>query len=656
MGYEELQSLLWGGTVINFQSGLHTAARKLRQALRDSATDPKYVETIPKHGFRFIAPVEPAQAPKASPAANQRIPTTKAYLAAAIMAAAALAMMRVWLGSDPTGAVSSYPVVPLVSERGILRHPALSPDGARVAFSWAPEGAEGLDLYVQNIDGAARKRLTAGAESDSFPAWSPDGRSIAFYRKGEVLLIPADGGPETRLTTGVPTSLSWSPDSKQIAVSDYVSIPGASAIFLVNVDSGERRNISKPKVPAQQDRWPAFSPDGTRVAFARENAGGTEVYTARLDGGPPERVVRSLGTGRGLSGLVWCPNGDDLILAVGRLGLFSVPVSARDAGHSDLVRIDIAGEDVQSPSMIRDPLTGHLRLAYGRERDNTDIMASSLVGEPLRPVAIQASNRRDTAPSISPDGRRLAFVSQRSGAPEIWMSNADGSQAQRLTNFYSGAVGTPQWSPDSRAIAFDVPIDGNRDVYVVGSDGARVRRLTGENSADGRPSWSRDGKWISFTSDRSGRWQIWKMSVTGQNPIQVTQRGGDQAFESPDGTSLYYVKWPKGVWRVPVEGGVEAPVVEAARPNLWGVADDGIYYFDLGGLAPPAFEFAHLWTLRKFDFASEKIVDLAAMRTSLEASTGSFAIRRDGAWLAWVSQSDRTTELLLIRDFRVGPS
>jgi Tol biopolymer transport system component len=508
---------------------------------------------------------------------------------------------------------------------------------------------------VQNIDGAARKRLTAGTESDSFPAWSPDGRSIAFYRKGEVLMIPADGGPETRLTTGVPTGLSWSPDSKQIAVSDYVSTPGASAIFLVDVDSGERRTISNPKVPGQQDRWPAFSPEGTRVAFARESLSGTEVYTTRLDGGPPERVVRSLGTGRGLSGLVWSPNGGDLILAVGRLGLFSVPVSAHDAGDIDLVRIDIAGEDVESPSMIRDPLTGHLHLAYGRERDNTDIVASSLLGGPPRPVAIQASNRRDTSPGISPDGRRLAFVSQRSGAPEIWVSNADGSQAQRLTNFHSGAVGTPQWSPDSRAIAFDVPVDGNRDVYVVSCDGAQLRRITEENSADGRPSWSRDGKSIYFASDRSGRWQIWKMSVTGQNPIQVTRLGGEQAFESPDGKSLYYVKWPKGVWRVAVDGGVEAPVVEAARPHLWGVADDGIYYFDLGDLAPPAFEFAHLWTLRKFDFASDKIVDLAAMRTSLEASTGSFAIRRDGAWLAWVTQPDRPSELLLIRDLRVGP-
>jgi Tol biopolymer transport system component len=600
--------------------------------------------------------VEPAQSPKASPAAEQRIPATKTYLAAAIMAAAALVMMRVWLGSDPTGAVSSHPAIPLVSERGIVRHPALSPDGARVAFSWAPEGAESLDLYVQDIDGAARKKLTADAESDSFPAWSPDGRSIAFYRKGEVLMIAAGGGPETRLTTGVPTGLSWSPDSKQVAVSDYVSTPGASAIFVVDVDSGERRNISKPKVPGQQDRWPAFSPDGTRVAFARENASGTEVYTARLDGGPPERVVRSLGTGRGLSGLIWSPEGDDLILAAGRLGLFSVPVYAHDAGDIDLVRIDIAGEDVQSLSMIRDPLTGHLHLAYGRERDDTDIVASSLVGGPLRPVAIQASNRRDASPGISPDGRRLAFVSQRSGTPEIWVSDADGSQAVRLTNFHSGAVGTPQWSPDSRAIAFDVPVDGNRDVYVVGSDSAQVRRLTGESSADGRPSWSRDGKWIYFTSDRSGRWQIWKMSVTGQNPIQVTRRGGDQAFESPDGTSLYYVKWPKGVWRVRVDGGVEAPVVEAARPNLWGVAVDGIYYFDLGDLAPPAFEFAHLWTLRKFDFASDKIVDLAAMRTSLDARMGSFAIRRDGAWLAWVTQPERPSELLLIRDLRVGPS
>lgn len=312
----------------------------------------------------------------------------------------------------------------------------------------------------------------------------------------------------------------------------------------------------------------------------------------------------------------------------------------------------------RTPSIIREPITGRLDLAYGRERDDTDIAASSLVDGRVAPVSVQASNRQETAPSISADGRRLAFLSQRSGTPEIWVSNSDGSQTRRLTHFDSGAAGTPQWSPDARRITFDATLEGNRDIYVIGSDGAELLRLTTDSAADGQPSWSHDGKRIYFMSDRSGSRQVWKMSSTGQHQTQLTHEGGYQAFESPDGKTLYYAKrqWNHGVWKVPVDGGREEPVVDAAWHNLWGVAADGIYYFDLGGLSPAAFEFPRLCTLKKFEFATGKIVSVAAMRTKLPTLEPSFAIRSDGGWLAWVSQPNRTSELLLIRDLRLGPS
>ena len=171
------------------------------------------------------------------------------------------------------------------------------------------------------------------------------------------------------------------------------------------------------------------------------------------------------------------------------------------------------------------------RLAFQTITRDVDLhmmgLEAPLVNDTIESKPFSNSTRIEGSARFSPDGSRIAFVSFRSGGPEIWVAGRDGSGLQQITSLGAPGLFVGGWSPDGARIAFEAAIDGNTDVYVVGTDGGHLRQLTAEPSMDGVPSWSGDGQWIYFASTRAGVVpDIWRVSPDGGQAIRLTRNGG----------------------------------------------------------------------------------------------------------------------------------
>jgi Tol biopolymer transport system component len=301
------------------------------------------------------------------------------------------------------------------------------------------------------------------------------------------------------------------------------------------------------------------------VAFVRGNdLYSQDIYVLDLAGGEPRRLTFEA---KHIEALTWTTDGRKLIFSSNRDGPQRLWSISSSGGTPEALAVSETGASV--PSISR---TGN-RLAFVKKVSDSNMYSINLRGptEEVRgPFA--SSTKWEWLPSFSPDGRRIAFSSDRSGASEIWLCNNDGSSLIQLTTTASDS-GKPSWSPNGQLIAFDSKESRSltRHVYVMSAEGGPRRRLTLlENYDDSAPSWSRDGQWIYFTSKRSGPMQIWKVPATGGAPVQLTKQGGDLAVASADGQFVYYGKpYVPGIWRVPVNGGDEVLVLDHVD-GFWG--------------------------------------------------------------------------------------
>jgi dipeptidyl aminopeptidase/acylaminoacyl peptidase len=270
-------------------------------------------------------------------------------------------------------------------------------------------------------------------------------------------------------------------------------------------------------------------------------------------------------------------------------------------------------------------------------------------GPHAAPTPLIASTAVDGSPQYSPDGERIVFGSNRSGTTEVWVSDREGRNPTPLTNMGGPDTGTPRWSPDGREIAFDSMAGSNRDIYVVSSNGGKPRRLTTEAGEDACPSWSRDGRWLYFGSSRSGSLQIWKIPPTGGPAVQVTTQGGFEGFESPDGRHFYYAKGREvaGLWRIPVDGGGESPVIDyhaAGFWRSWSVTEKGIYFVTAEVAARPVIEF--------FSFAASDVTPVAVLERAIPPRLWGLAVSPDRRWILYTQIDQSSGDIMMMENFR----
>lgn len=683
---EELQSHLWpNGTFVDFEHSLNTAIKKLRQTLGDTADNPRFIETVPRRGWKFIAPVEWVGFGVLQSAAHAGMvdgeqPAPLAILKPATLIFAALAIVicaavfAFWFShrTNEARSFATLSVTPLTTYPGWEDYGAISPDGQKIAFTWDQGNTGASHIFVKQIGAEEPLPLTTlQGLADFSPVWSPDGAYLAFVRMpqsldfvdptAEVMVMPALGGSVRSLTTvhmaarlgnQISPSVSWSPDGKSLAFMDRTPDGQHFAIFELNLETLQRRQMTNPPSSTVGDSYATYSPDGKTIAFVRTTKESADVYSQPVSGGQATRLTTENHVC--LMGVAWTEDGKSIIY--GGFGLWSVPA-----------RGGVGRELVQTSTAVDPSIRGN-KVVYSEFLWEENIWSAELSrirqpgGGTTQPMLEHAgagelaakwtkefaSTRSEEGLRFSPDGSKVAFQSTRTGDFEIWVSNPDGSNPLRLTDFKGPLTGSPRWSPDGSTIAFDSRPNGNGDIFVVSPNGGKPRQLTHDSADEVMPSFSHDGKRIYFAWDRGGSWNVYSMPAAGGEPKQITKSGGFTAIESADGKYLYYAKGAAqpGLWRVPVDGGEETEVIPDLQPSLygyWAPVKDGIYYAAFDQLTT---QFTRC-SLRFYSFKTEKSEKVATLPLPVFFGAPGIEISPDGKRIFLVMVESHGADLKL---------
>jgi serine/threonine protein kinase/Tol biopolymer transport system component len=556
----------------------------------------------------------------------------------------------------------SLTAVPLTALAGWASAPAFSPDGSRIAFAWEEEGVaaeKGVALYVKTIGNENLLRLTNHPSELIASTWSPDGTQVAFQRQSKdesgIYIVPAQGGAERKLRSthpsfGVSMSISWSPDGKSIAFAD--SPPGGHRrLHLLSLETLESKQIEH-NDKCQEEVLPVFSYDGKQLAYACFNdLGGFGLSVATPEGLSPRVIKEFSGY---LSGLEWNRENNKLIFS-----------HSLNGAENTLSELTIADGSVQDLPFGRD--AGSLAVAARSDRvaftvssgNNNNIWRGDLLHPQAAPVKLISTTREQMLPQYSPDGKHIAFASDRGGSSEIWMSDPDGTNVVQLTNLKNAGSGSPYWSPDSSKIVFDsritLPPDQRRpdmyrhaDLYIVDIAERVPRKLitnTGEASV---PSWSHDGKWIYFIGggDEPGGARIFRVAPEGGSAEVLTSARGFCPKESFDGQSVYFALHSGSTTTLEAASlnptGTEFRV--EGMPPLsfvanWTIVRDGVYFY-------PAEDFR---TLSYFDFATKRVHPV------FKVIGGSFlgiSVSPDGRYILYALVDKGRSNIMWVDGFR----
>ena len=377
-----------------------------------------------------------------------------------------------------------------------------SPDGTKIVYSgWADFDTE---LYVADVASAENGKLLTLPYSQITPDWSPDGATIIFASDHEgpyqLFSVSPDGAGLTRIThSGVSEfSPAWSPSGESIVFSR--SSEFGHDVFVANPDGSSAQNLTRRR---GHDHSPSFTPDGRFVVFVSERAFNEDIYVVPIDGSVAAMLVSGDGADRDPS-----------------IARFAAPAGSVQPVPEEATLLFYSSSISEGP---------------------TDIWAASHGRQPMAPVNLTMSRWIDVLPGWSPDGRHIAFTGSRDGTLDLFIARSDGSGVGQLTN--SGQFnGFASFSPDSSRLLFSSDRFGANNVFAVNVNGTGLVRITQSVGADVDAVWTSGGREIVFASDRDGDFDIYRMSLTDRRAVQLTNFPGNARNPdvSPDGQTIIF--------------------------------------------------------------------------------------------------------------------
>ena len=646
---QEIFEALWADTAVT-DHALTRVVAQLRRVLGDEAREARYLETVPTRGYRWIKDVaanDPAPQPQASsPAAAAHsppriLPGISAAFALGLVALSFLAWAQnheatsATVGRGDRARDLKWPVQ-LTTHSGLDMHPALSPQGDAIAF--VSDRTGGFEIYVRALTGgSAEIPLTADGQHNMQPAWSPDGRFIAYHanRRGGIWVMPSRGGAPKQIAAAGARP-AWSPDGLQVAFQtdefgdiapNGYSAQVGSTIWVVNADGSNPRPITTSTAPTGGHASPAWSRDGRFIAFTVfDSSDDNGLWIASLETGATWPIDRQ----SSLYDPVFAPGDSALYVSTGEALIARFPFDRKTGklrAPGELLPISgVPG--VRGLSLSADGK----RLAFAGASLESQIWWLPVSREGVatgeaKPLTSDTS-RRNSLATISPDGRKVAYMSIRQGElPNVWVMNIDGTGPVQLTSDET-ADHKPHWFPDGRRVAyltkrgrqaglwsvdietrreqlvfdfevegqpptggrlseFDLspsltkialavlsPQTGKRTLFMSSADAFRPVRLGPPDAAASYPSWSPDEKHVAVEIKDGSSSHAGVIDVATGALRQLTHERGHTWVRgwSPDGSRIAAAVMRDGGWRlkwIDAATGREGALTAAYPPGVY---------------------------------------------------------------------------------------
>jgi Tol biopolymer transport system component len=471
---------------------------------------------------------------------------------------------------ETTAPVESSKVIrPVLSQlttaRGLEEFPAWSPDGKSLAYSG--EAKDFKKLFIRNLTNRTDEQITKTSADDIQPAWSADSESILFvrsnqtngklelgdvfgeYSNGDIWKYNLKTKKEEKLLENA-FNPSLSPDGKWIAFD--ASWVGPRRIWIVNTLGSNPQQITSDVSEEVGHVIPRWSPDSTKIVFQSIERTKFDLKMVDVASRSVETITDDLFTD---INPVW--GGSFIYFTSDRSGGWNVWRMLPKPKSAPQQLTTGAGQDVQL-AISRDGK----QIAFTILNQNSDLWAlpvSPGTGKTEgQPKELISSTREDSRGSWSPDGNKIAFNSDRDTNMNIWLHSLEDSSIQQLTKGLGGDY-QPTWAPDSKTIVFFSSRAGNPDIWKIDVSGNQLTQLTKNDSIDVNPFFSPDGRQIAFHSDQSGRLELWVMNSDGSNPRRISNTGirGHFTRWSHDGKFLFFrtSSGEQPVLKVSVDGG-----------------------------------------------------------------------------------------------------
>lgn len=612
---EALMEWVWPDTMPT-DDVVTQAVTQLRKAFGNGQP---YIETIAKQGYRLLAPVEwvegepaPAQvraeqavaaSPPRASGGDRSVRRPLAIGAAALFVAAAAAFL-LWPRARQPAAASPAPVATAASPAvaaplqfvtafpGAELWPSFSPDGTLLAYSQTQPDGSAAALRLQAPSSATARPLTDNVrgQADQYPAWSPDGREIAFVRnamgKCSIMLVATTGGAPRRLGDclgGRPHPLDWYPDGRNLvgSAAAMAMAPGVSSsgVHRMDIATGRWQPVAYERSDQDMDVYPKVSPDGRWIVFQRNISLG-DLWRIPVGGGKPQRLtdVRT-----NIFGFDWMDGGASLVF------------SHYTGNKPRLSRLDVASGRLDDYTGTQETLTYPTVAAPGGEvafivDDSRSMVQRVDAGGRSNEAAIQAifeTSNSNLIPGVAPDGRQLTFVSDRTGEQALWWVDQQAPETLRAIEGFRPVPRYPaRWNPGStRFLAIGEGEEG-KGLYEVDARSGKAQWLALPDGLPVHADYHADPNRLLVVADRGqGRLGL-ALYDRSRTPWQVLARIDDVALALMDrvrGRVVFARMSNAEVWEA------DAGLLQARRLDSvaypWllrtlAVADDGAWVLD----------------------------------------------------------------------------